>query len=85
MCGAEISADKRLLRAHPESGGLQEAFTARRGPLRLRFMIHFLCIDIPDIILILNTVYDILDGLKRSDHRVVDIVIAVLAVSADAI
>lgn len=48
-------------------------------------MIYFLRIDIPDIILGPDAVYDIFHGFEGSDHGVVNIVIPVLAVAADAV
>ena len=48
-------------------------------------MIFLLGIDTPDVIFVLNTIYDILHSLKRGDHGMVDIVIAVLAVTSDTV
>jgi len=48
-------------------------------------VIYLLRIDIPDIILGLDTVYDIFHGFEGSDHGVVNIVIPVLAVAADTV
>ena len=53
--------------------------------LSLFFMIFFFRIDAPDVVLRLDAVYDILDGLKGSDHGMIDIVVAVLSVTSDAV
>ena len=48
-------------------------------------MVFLFRIDIPDIILILNTADDIFDRFKGRHHGVVYIVVAVLSVPADAV
>ena len=45
-------------------------------------MILLLGIDAPDIIFILKTVHDILDGFKSGHHGMIDVVVAVLSVAA---
>lgn len=48
-------------------------------------MVFFLCIDIPDIVLILFATQDILDGFKGRTHGMVYIVIAVLTVTSHTV
>lgn len=51
----------------------------------LRLVVNLLRVDVPYIIFGLDAVYDVLHGLEGGDHGVVDIVVAVLAVTSDTV
>ena len=48
-------------------------------------MIFFFRIDVPDVGAVADTVYDVVYDLERGAHRVVDVVVTVLTVSADTV
>ena len=48
-------------------------------------MVFLICVYIPDIVLALDAVKNIFYGFKGRHHGVVDIVVAVLPISADAV
>ena len=48
-------------------------------------MIFFFRIDVPDVGAVADTVYDVVYDLERGAHRMVDIVVTVLTVSADTV
>lgn len=52
---------------------------------RSGFQIFLIGIYIPDIASVSHLIQDVMDGFKGSDHRMVDIVITVLAVAAHTI
>ena len=52
---------------------------------RCGFQIFLIRIDIPDIASVLHAVQDIMHGFKRGNHGMVDVVITVLAVTADTV
>ena len=50
-----------------------------------RFVIFFFRIDVPDVGAVADTVYDVVYDLERGAHRMVDVVVTVLTVSADTV
>ena len=50
-----------------------------------RFVIFFFCIDVPDVGAVADTVYDVVYDFERGAHRMVDVVVTVLTVSADTV
>ena len=48
-------------------------------------MIFFFRIDVPDVGAVADTVYNVVYDLERGAHRMVDIVVTVLTVSADTV